>query len=285
TRLQAPYIEQDKLFSAQRLDKEQFERANFQHCSFVNMSFKDVTISESNFLDCVFVACYFRRANLTGSSFVACKFIDCEFPKVAIRGCNLRYARFSGCTLAFSEVKLSLPQEPNLREELSRNLAIEAASLGLREEARAFRLCQVEAREADLRAAMTGASQWYREHYDGFRRVSAAVALFVSVSNRVLWGYGERATILLRNAAIIAFGVFPTAFLILRDGLARKSGEQIDFGEALAYSLKNFLPTGIESDIVAKGVLVRALSGIEAFIGVIVTALLASYLLRWILDR
>ncbi len=283
--IQSPFADCDKLFAAQKLDAQVIEKGNFQHCSFFNISFKDATISESSFLDCAFIGCYFRRANLTQTSFVACKFIDCEFPKAALRGCNFRYAKFSGCVLSFDEVKLCLPQEPNLREQLARNFAIEAGSLGLRDEARAFRLCQIAAHEEDLRAAMTGATAWYREHYDAFRRVGAGLAFCFSVSNRILWGYGERAIVLLRNTIIFAFGVFPVIFLMMPHGLVRRSGGVIGYGEALAYSLKNFLPAGIDSDVVAESFAARAVSGLEAFIAVVAIALFASYLFRWILDR
>jgi hypothetical protein len=283
--LAIPFVDQDKLFAAQRLDGQRVERAQFEHCTFANISFKEGTVSESSFLDCVFIGCYLRRADLSESSFIACKFIDCEFPRAAIRGCSFRYAKFSGCIIPFDELKLSLPQEPNLREELSRNLAIEARVLGLRREANAFRMQEISAREEHLRAAMKGASQWYRDHYDSGRRIEAALRLLMSISNRVLWGYGERAMVLLRNAAILALGLFPLLFLIFRDGISRTDSGPIGFGDALAYSLKNFLPAGIQSDLVAQGVLVRVLSGMEAFIAVIAAALFASYLFRWILNR
>jgi hypothetical protein len=187
--------------------------------------------------------------------------------------------------LSADEVKHCLPQEPNLREELTRNLAIQAGLLGLREEARAFRLSQIAAHEEDLRAAMTGATPWYREHYDAWRRVGAAIRFGVSVANRILWGYGERAVVLLRNTFLLAFVIFPLLFLVMPGGLVTKSGGDINYGEALKYSLKNFLPTGIDSDLVAQSVAARTASGIEAFIAVVAIALFASYLFRWIIDR
>lgn len=187
--------------------------------------------------------------------------------------------------MSFDEVKLCLPQEPNLREELTRNLAIEAGLLGLRDEARAFRLSQIAAHEEDLRAAMTGATAWYREHYDLFRRVGAGFRFYVSVSNRMLWGYGQRAFVLLRNTVILAFGIFPVIFLMMSTGLAKRTGGSIDYGEALAFSLKNFLPAVIDSDVVAQSVAAKTVSGFEAFVALVAIALFASYLFRWILDR
>jgi hypothetical protein len=155
----------------------------------------------------------------------------------------------------------------------------------LRDEARAFRLHQITAHEEDLRAAMSGATTWYREHYDGLRRIGAGAAYVLSISNRLLWGYGERASVLLRNTFILAFGVFPVVFMMMSKGLTRTSGGVINYGEALAYSLKNFLPAGIDSDVVAKSVAARSVSSFEAFVAVVAIALFASYLFRWILDR
>ena len=143
---------------------------------------------------------------------MGCKFIDCEFPRVAVQGCDFRYSRFSRCVLPYAEIELSLPQEPNLREELSRNLALEASRVGQAEDAKAFRLCQIRSREEDLRAAMKGDSQWYREHYDALRRIGAGVSLTFSVLNRWLWGYGEKVTVLLRNSIIAAAVLFPLLF-------------------------------------------------------------------------
>lgn len=52
-------------------------------------------------------------------------------------------------------MRYSLPQEPNIREELARNLALESSHLGLGSEARAYRLEEIRAREEHLLGAIS----------------------------------------------------------------------------------------------------------------------------------
>ena len=188
----------DKYFAAERLDETTVDSVTFAHCTFLNLSFKRATITGCAFSDCIFVGCYFRRSTLA-SAFTGCRFIDCDFSHVAVLGASFKYSRFRECFIAFKEIKLSLPMEPNLNESLCRNLGIEATKLGFDNDAHAFRLHEIRAREQHLHEAICSDSEWYRTHFDLPRRISAGVELMVSILNRHLWGYGERARTLVRN--------------------------------------------------------------------------------------
>ena len=119
---------------------------------------------------------------------MGCKFLDCNFSHIAIKSCDFRHSLFKDCQLPFAEMRHSFPPEPNLREELARNLALASSQLGLSSEARQYRMEEIRAREAHLRAAIVAESQWYREHFDAFARVRAAAQLSASLGNRWLWG-------------------------------------------------------------------------------------------------
>lgn len=186
-----PFQDQDKAFAAQRLDGRRVEGASFQHCTFANLSFKEATLQAGTFLNCVFIGCYFRRAQLINCRFTGCHFFDCNFAHVAVNGCDFRFSVFRGCQISFSEMVFSLPSEPNLREELARNLALESSRLGLSQESRSYRMTEIKAHEEHLKAAFLGSSQWYREHFDTLRRAWAFSQWFLSLLNRWLWGYGE----------------------------------------------------------------------------------------------
>ena len=149
----ATLVGQDLLFVAERLDGINLQGGDFAHCTFANISFKDSNLTNIRFSNCTFIGCYFRKTNLKGCDFSGCRFIACDFPKVAVRSCYFRYAHFDECFIGASEIHHSLPQEPNIREELARNLANAAASEGFFKEARAFRLIEIRAREQDLKAA------------------------------------------------------------------------------------------------------------------------------------
>jgi hypothetical protein len=283
--LEEPFGGEDKIFSASRLDGNVIKGASFCHCTFANISFKEVKIRQVHFEDCVFVACYFRKADLEESSFASCRFFDCDFPKVAIRGCDFRYCKFSKCFLKFSEMKHSLPQEPNLREDLARNLSGEASSLGYPAEARAYRMCAIESREEDLIAAIKAESDWYREHYDLPRRIGAIFSLVGSVLNRNLWGYGEKAAVLVRNFILLGFVVFPFLFYLTRNTLRTVSGGDVKALDFWNFSLQNILPGSIDFGVRAVASSGRALAACESVVGMIIAGLFVTYLFRWILRR
>lgn len=283
--LEEPFQAADRAFGSIRLDGRTIWNGDFQHCTFANISFKEVTVQSSTFLDCVFIGCYFRRAELVDSSFIGCRFIDCHFGKIAIKSSRFGYSSFRGCQLPFEELRYSFPPEPNVREELARNLYLESSRLGLTSEARLYRMIEIRAREDHLGAAILGRSQWYREHFDALGRVRSALSLSLSLFNRWLWGYGERAWVLIRNLLALSFVVFPVLFYLLRDGLIRPNGDPIGPWDSVIFSLENMVPAGIDSDIQAIDLAPRILAGVEAIFGVVVIALFASYIFRWSLHR
>lgn len=283
--LGTPYKGSDLAFGAARLDGQRIESGDFSHCTFANISFKEVVLRGSHFLNCVFIGCYFRRAELIDSRFIGCRFIDCNFSHVAIKSCDFKYSSFRACQLPFSELRHSLPPEPNLREELARDLSLESSRLGLSSEAREYRMAEIRAREDHLRSAVLGQSQWYKEHFDGFARLRALVQLSLSLSNRWLWGYGERVWPLVRNLVALALVLFPAVFWFLRDGLVNASGASIRLQDVLYFSLENILPAGIDSGVIAVGFAVRMAAGLESVFGVVAIALFASYIFRWSLHR
>jgi Pentapeptide repeats (9 copies) len=283
--LEPPYGGRDYVFAAARLDGETIQGATFQHCTFANISFKQATLNDLRFENCVFMGCYFRRADLTNSSFAGCRFIDCIFPRVAVRGCDFRYCSFSNCFIPFSEMQLSLPKEPNLRQDIARNLAIESARLGYPDDARLYRMCAIAAREQDLKFAMGGATEWYRQHYDVIRRTGAFFSLVGSVLNRWLWGYGENAWVLIRNYLLLATLIFPTLYYWMRDQLGTTLPFSIRFVDAFLFSLENIVAPGVHSGVFPNSTLARICAGTESLLGIVMAGLFISYLFAWVSEK
>lgn len=283
--LAEPFRGADRVYGGQRLDGRAIEEANFQHCSFANLSFKGVSFRNGSFVNCVFIGCYFRRAELVNTRFIGCRFFDCVFRHAAVKGCDFRFSTFRDCQIPFAEMRYSLPSEPNIREELARNLALESSRLGLSSESRAYRMEEIRAREEHLVAAVLGRSQWYRDHYDLLGRVQAFGNWCFSLLNRWLWGYGERARVLVRNLALVALLVFPVFFYFLRSQLSRSDDGDLSLLDLLFFSLGNIMPAGITSGVVAVGATARLLAGFESLIGIVALALFASYIFRWSLHR
>ncbi len=284
-KLTEPYEGEDFVFGAQRLDGREISYADYKHCTFANHSFLKTKIKNGVFLNCVFIGCYFRRAELQDIRFIGCRFVDCNFSHISLRSCDFKYSIFHGCQLPFDEFVYCLPSEPNLREEITRNLAIESSNLGLAKEARSYRMEKIRAHEKHLWAAVQGNSQWYQEHYDPLRRAVALVQWLLSRLNRWLWGYGERAWVLVRNLLLVSGVIFPLLFYLLRDELCHDSHEAPGIMKIIHFSFENVIPRGIISNVVAVGTAARVLAGIESILGIIVITLFASYIFRWSLHR
>lgn len=284
-RLAAPYSGVGRLFAAERIDRASLDGANFEHCTFANVSFKEASIHRSRFVHCVFIDCYFRETQLVESDFTSSKFIRCAFPKAEVRLSSFRFAAFEECLIAFDEMHPNLPREHNLREQLCTSLERAALNLLQAREASRFKEEAIRAREAHLREAVRAASSYYKQHFDGWRRVQALVELVGSQLNGQLWGYGERWGRLVRNFLITAFAFFPLIYLLIRNQLATSHGETPGVAQVFLVSVDRMLLAGNVTGVSASTALAQALFVLETAIGIVLIGLFVAMLLKWIQSR
>lgn len=275
----------DRLFAAQRLDDSEVKDSRFHHCTFANISFKDVKITNCEFLDCTFVGCYFRKSQIRDCRFPGSKFYGCQFPKVSIQSCDFRYTSFDGCLIPYSEMEHNLPSEPNLRQELTSILAHAGEMLGETKEARNYRLQSIKARESHLWAAVRSASSWYQEHYGGSRRWTAFMSLTASKAKGLLWGHGERWGVLLRNLIILIFVFFPVLLWVFRKGLSIQGQSNAGVSDIVWLSLRTILPGISAPDVVAVSSMTKGILIVEAFSGIVIAGLFVTILFRSIIRR
>ena len=274
----------NQLFAAIQQDGNALQGLTFEHCTFANVSFKEGQLSGCRFVNCAFLNCYFRKTLLTGSSFIGCKFLGCEFPRIVIQSCDFKYSHFEDCALPFDEMEHSLPPEANLREELTRRLAIASDSLGLQVDGRRYRLAAIQAQEAHLHAAVFSRSEWYRNHFSGPRRLVALGRLIASRSLGVVWGHGERLYPLIRNLFILTLIVFPAVLWNARDGLAGPS-DPVDIVGIIWLSVTTILPVEGVSSVVATSWTTRTLLALESFLGLVTGGLVVTVLARRMLKQ
>lgn len=284
-KLTDPYKGQDFASGGQRLNCQMILNADYKHCTFASHSFLKAKIHNGVFLNCIFIDCYFRRAELKNSSFIGCRFIDCNFSNVSLKSCDFKYSVFHRCQLPFDEFQYCWPSEHNLREEITRNLAIESSNLGLAKEARRYRMEEIKAHEKHLLAAIKRESDWYQEHYDSCRRAQALAQWLLSLLNRWLWGYGERVRVLIGNLLLVSLIIFPILFYLFRDELDHVTNRTPGCLEILFFSIENVTQARGISNVSAVGDVARLLAGLESILGVIAIALIASYIFRWSLHR
>jgi hypothetical protein len=275
----------DILFAGQRLDDQRIEQKHFHHCTFANISFKAATLKEVEFLDCTFIGCYFRKTKLKNCIFTASKFISCQFPKVSVQSCSFNYAHFEGCIIPFSEMQFSLSTEPNIRLELSANLAQAAETIGSTKEACSYHLDSIKAQESHLWAAVCSKTTWYQEHFKGISRAGAFLHFIGSKINGLIWGHGERWEILLRNFAIATFIIFPFVLWLTRDGLVISGKTNISFSDIEWLSISTILSINNMCNTVAISTWTKSILIVEVFLGIVIAGLFISINFRSISRR
>jgi len=274
----------DMLFAAVRKDDDTLEGVEFAHCTFANVSFKNANLNQCRFLNCAFLNCYFRRTQIIGGAFIGCKFIACDFPHVTIQSCDFKYSRFEECYIPFDEMEHSLPREPNLREELTHSLSIASDGLGLNSDGRKYRLASIQAREENLKAAILGNSDWYQRHYVGLRKLKALGQLFASKMNGIIWGYGEKWHILIRNLLFLAVLFFPAILWFFRNNV-QPSAKNWGIWEFIWLSVTTIIPVGRAVVVESTDWIVWSILTLEALVGVLASGLLVTMLVRRMVKR
>jgi hypothetical protein len=198
---------------------------------------------------------------------------------------NLIYTKFKECMIEYETIRLNLPNEHNLREELCKNLNVEATRLGYLSEARLFRLEEVKAREENLWAAVLWKTEWYRRHYYGARRFRVILELGWSYVNRLLWGCGERVYILMLNLTLFIFLVVPLLFSLLAPELLGADDHGLRWYDLIYLSIQTVLPVDLGVNVTPDSLSGRVVVIFGSVGGLIFTGLFVAYLLRWILRR
>jgi hypothetical protein len=275
----------DLLFAGQRLDGMTISDRKFQHCTFSNISFKDVELNHTEFLDCTFIGCYFRKSKIQNCIFPGSKFISCQFPKISVQACNFSYVSFENCVMPFAEMEFNLPSEPNLGQELSSNLAHAAETLGLTKEACDYKLYSIKANETHLWAAVCSRTTWYQTHYPGINRFFAFIKYLSSKINGLLWGHGERLGIVLRNFVVLTFLIIPFFLWLSRSGISTPGKTEPNFFDLEGLSVSTILAVSGISDLVATSEWARVILLAEKFCGLILAGLFITILFRTIVRR
>ena len=277
-----PYSGADLAFAGQRLDREDIQLASYRHCTFANISFKDAKLDDCNFSDCIFVGCYFRKTSLRNCKFEGSRFYNCDFPRVMLASCRFLYVRFSDCQIAFDEIEHSLPSEPNVREELCRNLARQSLVLGLADDARRYRKAGTAAYEEHLRNGFVGNSEWYREHFIGMQRFRAFSRWMWSKMNRFLWGYCESGSRLVVNFSSFCLFVFPFLYWCMDSSEDTIRGQTttkvVDY---VLLSLSTATPADFSHDVGMDKWQVMLVMSTQSLYSVVLVAMFAAFLFQW----
>lgn len=101
----------DQEFESTDLTSQEFEKGEYDNCTFTRCHFTGTDLRDMVFNDCVFQECDLSNCRIDNTSFRQVQFINCKMLGLHFEHCNpfLFSAGFSNCTLNFSSFyKLNL---------------------------------------------------------------------------------------------------------------------------------------------------------------------------------
>ena len=197
---------------------------------WVNMSLKRAQFVKCDFSYTTFINCYFRGALVQDCDFTGCRFVDCNFASSSILRCNLSYSRWEKTDIRRSTLLGNLPAEANLAQKVLIQLRLNASTIGEYDDARYY-LYEAEKRSrAHLVEIMKCRQDYYRDKYAlSLERLLAPLRYVRSLSNKMLWGYGEHPLLLSLWGLLLIFG-FGIIHACGDDSIGLWEGVKLSFG-------------------------------------------------------
>ncbi len=177
-------------FSDQIHDDLNVSNVNVKFSSFIRLGLRDAKFKGGFLSHSIFEDVYARKANFSNIDFTGSVFRNCNFEKAAFKSCTLNYCEFLNTQLPYLEVISCLPNEPNIREELARNLKMNFIGLGQKVIADKFLDIEIKAKESRMAEIFKSRTTHYKENYDQLDRIENAGLFIWSWIKRFFSGYG-----------------------------------------------------------------------------------------------
>lgn len=251
------------------------ENGTVQRAVWVNVSLKESKFFKCDFSYTVFINCYFRGATFEDCDFTGCRFVDCNFGSSSMLSCKLRYSRWERTEIGRGTLLDNLPSEGNLAQKLLIQLRLNAASVGEYDDARYYLYESEKRSRAHYLEIVKCRKQYYRKKYSSSSaRILAPFRYTRSLTNYLLWGYGERPLQLSINGLLL-IGVFGILHTLLDSSIGLWAGMKLSFS-----AFVNMVPSA------APGLDQTSLLQLtESLLGIIYIAFLAASLHRRVATR
>lgn len=231
------------ILANERIDKKWYsDHYYINNSTFAKIGFKESKFNNDDLRFNTFIDCYFKGAEFLNVDFNTCIFINCTFDESNFMNCNFSYCDFRDCYIQYEKIKECLPQFPNTRWSICKNLSLECLKAGNDVDYRKFFFDEKNASEKYYWYKFWHENNGYYNKYNGTEQIVGLYQFIASKLNKWIWGYGEKLSRLLFNIilTIVLFG-FGYYFLCGFDG---------NLIHALYISFCNFLtisPDGLSS--------------------------------------
>lgn len=212
----------------------------WKHCLF-----KDFNALKTEFKNCDFRYSHFERAYFRNAQFINCNFegaffVDCNFKGSNFDNCDIKYARFQRTLVELDDLIASLPAEPNIRQEMLKNLRANAIEVGDYASQSRLILQEIEAAKLHHRYALVGYDSYYKKKYLGYLPKAKAFFRLAGLHiGGLVWGHGEKSGRLLLSSTFLLLLLTGLNFWSV---LPRVSWSETDSGlRILEYVVQQFL--------------------------------------------
>jgi Pentapeptide repeats (9 copies) len=171
---------------------------------FVRLVSMNIVFQNVDFSYCIFDGCYLRKCKFIKCNFTGCKFLSTSFHGSLFNHCTFDYATFEKTIIADDILNTQAPERENLKAWFARSLRVNYQQLGEAESVNKAIKVELSATRTHLSQAWRSNSDYYREKYAGFKRVTSFLRWSSFTILQMLWGNGESVPRLVFSV----FGVF-----------------------------------------------------------------------------
>jgi hypothetical protein len=225
-------IETDKYWDRDVSNKKLSDRV------FERVSAKDIRFASVDFKYCVFDDCYLRSCAFDSCDFTGCRFVRTSFHGSTFTGCIFDYASFDRTLIDPDILDTCCPGWDNLKLRFARTLRMNYQGLGDSAAVNKAIIVELNATRSHLYKTWRSNESYYRNKYQGIRRLQQFLAWSGFVALDFVWGNGESAVKLARTTIVLL------ALLAVLDTLSYRNPMLVaDFAQALVDSPQVFLGT------------------------------------------
>lgn len=251
------------------------------HSTFAKMGFLKSKFLNDDLRFNAFIDCYFKETKFENVNFTGSVFINCNFDGATFINCSFDYCSFDRCYIKYDALVESLSNRPNIRWEICKKLSLECLKLGHETDYRKYYFAEKKASEEYYwkRFWHSGTDEYYKK-YNWKEQLAGLFSFLISKANKLLWGYGEKLSKLIKNIIFVII-VFACGYYFGLDTLSNDI--EMSVGKSIYMSLCNFFNVGCE--YTSDYMLYKFMSVAESGIGIILIGFFVAALFRHINRR
>lgn len=180
------------LFENEINDSINLKNINIKFSLFRRIGMRDAKLQGGVISHSIMEDVYGRKGRFVDINFTGTVFRNCNFERAVFSSCILKYCEFTNTQLPYLEIINCLPMEPNLRQELAKNLKMNYIGLGEKKIADLFLDIEIKARQEEQWAIFQSNTDYYRNKYDWIDRLNNFYKYCESKLLGFLSGYGYK---------------------------------------------------------------------------------------------